>query len=315
MVISGAGKILNVSFKGFGKNPGDATVSMTKVQKQSSIAFPDQKQQYNLVHVRKGNIQSSYILGKSISTSQPARTPASYLSGGGGMGYGGGANIMFYDNYIGYSDISYPAAIDVQNGDLFFTSDITGTTSYKIQTTDSASMIDYTNNIINIGNNEASQVSFDYVNNLVNNNGYPPDTIKFTWPNNQSFASVAHARVRLGVQNVEDKIFEGDVNRDTAAKYVFPGQSGFDINNPNILLQLKAADDTGRLYDGRTGDASGWVNDRIREGYREFNVTPYNKRYCWLSAGDSWSVFVVATASINGKPNVWTGDISRTGCW
>jgi hypothetical protein len=292
-----------INFKGIGPDPNNAQLNNVLVQKASLTNFPNQSEQFNLFHV-SGDVTKNYYLATSNSSYQIEPYPDVV------------GNVQ-YDNYMTYTDVQTLSGITTTSGDIFYTSDITGTTSYKIQydtvSDPSGINVDYGSNVITIDTSKAgTSVNVDYVHNKINNNGLPPGTILITFPDGSGNIVARLGDVYLGIQGNQNWIFHaGNAGPTGNQVYIFPGQSGYDQSNPNIYLTLKYISLIGGVDDGRTGDASDWINARIKEGYTTFNVSTY-KKTSWACTFSNYGSYIVAKG--NNLQDTSSGHITGTSC-
>lgn len=288
---------ISVKFLGFGSNSSDAKLTEVLFAQGVQDAIPDMSAEFYLIHVNGSNVENI-----NFGTTTTRDVNRSYCPGGGPFPL---PCTYIHDHYVSYSNISTPT-ISCNNGDIIFTVDLAGITSYNIVVTNNspASINIDNNNIITI--NTAGQTGgfeVKYVHNLKNNNSYPPGTIDFQFPGDggASWAWVDH--IHLGLSQNHDILFTEDGQSSGEHRYMFPGQYGFDINNPNIYLQYRMYD-SGVEYNGADQDVSDWVNQQIKAGYRSFYITE-NMRGGW-TCPSSWQSWLHAKNNIN--PSI--GEIS-----
>jgi hypothetical protein len=228
-----------------------------------------------------------------------------------------------WNYHIKYSPTSPNSTINVNDGDLLFTTDILGGTSYKISfgpvdPSKGGVSID-ANNLITIDPTSSGTLNVPYIHNTQNNTR-PTNSILITFPDSSTAFKAWLGNVSLGFQgNPPSIIFSTDHSGPVGEHIIMvDGENGFTMDNPNIYLTLKYAVNDLALplaKEGRTGDASSFINDRIRKGFRTFYVQTQDGPYCWYATVDRWGAGITATDNITpGVNNDWSGKITELGC-
>jgi len=307
---------VTINFKGFGKDSSSAQLNNVYVSSCNSIGsmcgWPTQSQDYNLIQVFNGSVINNYTLATSNNYSQSEGCiPAAHAPPD-----------CTYGNYVNYTNIQTLPSIQVTDGHILFTNDITGTTSYKIQygtvSDPSGINVDYGSNVITIDTSKgATNFTVDYVHNLVNNNGLPPGSILFQFPDNTGSGCGCTKITELS--NAGNQIYKSAGNCTEGNNIlIFPGKYGYDPNNPQIkcMLYMSVLGGCKLSSNGPTVDAGPWINDRIKEGYRKFILQePYIGGCFYLIwANNKYASQIVATSNINGTPDTSTGNISSMSC-
>ena len=234
-----------------------------------------------------------------------------------------GDNSSDWNYHIKYSPISPNSTINVNDGDFLFTTDVLGGTSYKISfgqldPSKGGVSID-SNNLITIDPTFSGPLNIPYIHNTQNNTR-PPNSILITFPDSSTAFKTWLGNVNLGFQgNPPSIIFSTDHSGPVGQNIIIlDGQNGFTMNNPNIYLNLKYVVNNIVLpfaKEGRTGDASSFINDRIRKGFRTFYVQTQDGPYCVLTTVDKWGAGITATDNITpGVKNDWSGKITELRC-
>ena len=117
--------------------------------------------------------------------------------------------------------------------------------------------------------------------------------------------------INIGIQGQPPKFTADFASGQTV--YIFPWDTGFSPENPNISILLKEKTNYGK--DGQTGDGSVFINDAYSKGYRTCNVLGWDGSYCWGVARDNYAVYLNFPAQGNLPAfNTSYFDISYTSC-
>jgi hypothetical protein len=293
---------VTIDFLGFGKNDSNLTnIVSTCLPSDLLCEFPTNSMPFNLTHISKET--NVYPLGIS-------NTSVEYVPVTGTTGY--------FNNIVTYTNVNNNQIITCTDGDLLYTSDLTGITSYKIKfgSISDGSLIkaDYINNIITIDTRKGTtEFTINYVHNLINHNGLPDGTITINFPDNSEAMCACTSNIELSINN--NSIFKTDGCTLGNKIIIIAGQYGFDVANPNIKFRLKISNLNGCKItkSGRTGDASDWINNAIKQGYRTFNITEKRESLCYYFIDSNYTYASIITASNKGLPDI-SKEISRTSC-
>jgi hypothetical protein len=295
---------VTIDFLGFGKNDSNLTnIVSTCLPSDLFCQFPTNSMPFNLIHISKET--NVYPLGIS-------NTSVEYVPVIGTTGY--------FNNIVTYTIVNNNQIITCTDGDLLYTSDLTGITSYKIQygklNEGSPIKADYDNNIITIDTSQGTdEFSIKYVHNLINKNGLPDGTITINFPSNGGAKCACTSNISLGVGN--NILFNVPNGSCTIAEniIIIPGQYGFDVANPNIKFTFNISNLSSCKItkSGRTGDASDWINNAIKQGYRTFNISEKSESLCYYFIDLNHTYSSTITASNKGLPDI-SKEISRTSC-
>jgi len=301
-----------INFLGFGKDPNNATLDTVLFDSCQSTAFggcpyPNSSQDYNLIHVN-GSTINNYLLAKSN------------ISGSTGFDWNCGCEMGY--SYVNYTNVQTLPAIQVNDGDILFTNDITGITSYKIQygtvADPSGINVDYSSNIITVDISKGpTQFNAQYVHNLVNNNGLPPGSILFQFPDNTGSGCACTKITELS--NAGNQIYNSGGNCTEGNNILIsPGQYGYDINKPQFkcLLYMSNLGGCELTNSGSQVDAGPWINQAINDGYRKFIIQEPDIGFCFYGiwGNDKYASKFIATNNINGSGDRDSGNLSSMSC-